>query len=1059
MEKNLSQLGTPGIRTWILPVCLFLLASCGDIKQEQAFSAPLKQFEEELEYSKFLDPPAVYRSFPFYSLNDRLSQDEIAEQVRGFKEAGFGGFYLHGRTGLLTGYFSDEWWKVIDAAVNEATESGLHAWFYDEYNWPSGYAGGIIPRMGPAFRAKCLARLKMDTPMPEGAVVLAEDQNYRYVEYTSPLGNSGFYGTSYVDLLNPEVVREFIKTSYLPYSRRYGASSAQFPPGIFTDEPHIHARYFNRATPHAGVLTWSPVLAGRFQELCGKDLYSYLPLLFTERDNWREIRLNYYRAVALQFEENFSAQISSFCKNNEMVFTGHYLGEDVLEKVRDRIGNAMLHYRNMQQPGMDHLGLTIRNRLITARSLSSAANQYDIPRRLSEIFGISGQNMNFEDRKWLGGWHAVLGVNHYCPHLTLYSMAGLRKRDYPPTFSYHQPYWPYNKHMEDYLGRISYAATVGRYDPQFLVVHPLESEYIKGRDDGEFTSGLLQLMESMQEAHYDYDLGDEQILADTALVENGKLVVGAMAYPNVILPDMISICETTLELLTALAGEGGKLFNAGRFPQFIDGKADSLKLREFRDRVTELPAGSPAAELPGYVSPQITLEGKGSEKIWTHIRRTGQGAIILLYNSSHTEPVRFRVHSELLKDRVLLWDPSGGICYRMAEKDPGGYEVEIPSSSLIWLSAGILDESGIPVLEYSLPGERRTLVSLKGKWQGKRLQPNAITLDFAKYSVDGEDGFSSPEPVIGIMSRLSDKMYSGPMLLRYPVHVTDIPANCSLVVEDPEICESIRVNGGDIAFDYDQFYLDHHFPVSDITGLLMPGFNVIELSLNFVPPVPGSQREEERYGTELESIYLIGDFAVEGYEGELTVESQRNETGDFIPRPVHGFKAFSLISERDMFAGDLTVEGYPFYAGEFELESQFTLDSIGQGKQYFVEFPNTEAIVSRIELNGDPAGTLYWSPFTLDITHALHPGENTLKITLVSSLRNLLGPHHHPKAELTRVGPNSFTGSGGFPDPGGDRNWYDLRLEGGDLKLWTDTYYHIPFGFLEPVEITVSGIH
>lgn len=179
------------------------------------------------------------------------------------------------------------------------------------------------------------------------------------------------------------------------------------------------------------MLSWSPWLEKKFSELNGYSLRDSLALLFTEKGNWRQVRLRYYQAKALLFEESFSRQISHWCADNDLIFTGHFLGEDGLEKIRDRIGNSMLHYRNMQQPGIDHLGLSIDDRLITARNLSSTANQYGKVKRLSELFGISGQNINFTDRQWIAGWHAVLGINHFCPHLTLYSMKGARKRDYP----------------------------------------------------------------------------------------------------------------------------------------------------------------------------------------------------------------------------------------------------------------------------------------------------------------------------------------------------------------------------------------------------------------------------------------------------------------------------------------------------------------------------------------------------------------------------------------------------------------------------------------------------
>jgi hypothetical protein len=227
------------------------------------------------------------------------------------------------------------------------------------------------------------------------------------------------------------------------------------------------------------------------------------------------------------------------------------------------------------------------------------------------------------------------------------------------------------------------------------------------------------------------------------------------------------------------------------------------------------------------------------------------------------------------------------------------------------------------------------------------------------------------------------------------------------------------------------------------------------MELEFSPSIPASSLAKERYGSELESIYLVGDFAVATHQPGTLNNSQRNETGNFQPRVVHQAGSFSLTTEKTQFTGDVSTAGYPFYAGAFELKQSFDLPEKLKNSSYFLELPNCEAIVSVIELNGTVVDTLCWSPYKTEITKALKTGKNELKITLVNSLRNLLGPHHHNKGELIRVGPNSFTGAGGFPDGGGETNWYDLRKTNSKLKIWTDTYHFIPFGLLEPARISV----
>ena len=50
-----------------------------------------------------------YRSLPFWSLNDRLDADKMADQIREMSEKGCGGYFMHARSGLLTDYMGKEW--------------------------------------------------------------------------------------------------------------------------------------------------------------------------------------------------------------------------------------------------------------------------------------------------------------------------------------------------------------------------------------------------------------------------------------------------------------------------------------------------------------------------------------------------------------------------------------------------------------------------------------------------------------------------------------------------------------------------------------------------------------------------------------------------------------------------------------------------------------------------------------------------------------------------------------------------------------------------------------
>lgn len=1016
------------------------------------------EYEQELSFEKFVDPPVAYRSHVFYSLNDRLEPEELKRQIHDFKAAGLGGYYLHSRVGLLTEYLGDDWWTAMDAAVDAALETGLQAYFYDEDRWPSGYAGGLIPLMDEAYRARSLARLELETPLPPGAVELTRDEDYKYVEYAAELGVPGFNGTSFVDLMNPDAVAAFIAVTHEEYVQRY-LDKLPYSFAFFSDEPHIHARYFHSGTPHKGLRSYSPFVRERFLKDFGYDIVDKVALLFEEKGNWREVRLQYQQTVARQFEEAFTRQIAAYCEAHGLKYTGHYLGEESLGKVAERIGNSMLHYRNMQMPGIDLLGMSLDNRLITARSLSSVANQYAIPRRMSELFGISGHNTSFQDRKRIGNWHAINGINHFVPHLTLYSLKGLRKRDYPPTFSYHQPYWAHNALVEDYLGRISYAATIGKYQPQILVLNPLESEYMLGRGEFNFTENVLRRIEALQALNYDYDLGDEEILADLARTEKGKLKVGDMSYDLVMIPDMISLRSSTLKLLEQFIQQGGKVAAVGdRFPEFVDGRSGNERLERLQEACLSWEGEAFEEGLRAALPATVKLSAKQDKEVWSQVRKVEGGHLIMLTNMCDEDKVRFRIESRLFTEDPVLWDPAAGKSYALESDDADGYWLELEPSGLVWLTTGRLsDDARISSSYASLApyeGRPQVVTVFDEDWTLVRHDPNALVLDFARFSLDNGKTWSASEPITGIFDRLADLEYRGKLLLRYEWEAAFKPKSAALAVEQADRYLSISVNGEPLQFSGTDHYVDRGFLSTAVEEFLHVGNNTAELSLDFSPPVPGHSDALVRYGTEIESIYLLGDFAVKGLGHEVHFDTHRNHSGIRPEKPAHRFTAFEVVAESTVTKGDLVPDGYPFYSGSIGLHTSFEMAEVDAEAGYFLELPLSEAMVVEISINGHDLEPMAWAPFRAEIGNFLQEGANALSIRLTNSLRNLLGPHHHSWKEMIRVGPSSFSGNGGFPNPRGVSKWYDVRVDDGKAAYWRDEYYHIPFGFLEAPVLT-----
>ena len=1019
---------------------------------------------DRFDLKEFKNPAATYRSMTFWSLNDSLRADEMRRQLALFKEGGFGGAFFHSRPGLLTPYLSEEWFDMMKVGVDECRKLGLEAWFYDEDKWPSGFAGGLVPRQDEAFHARTLVRVPAGTPVEAPDEILLDDGKHLYVSHVDPMGQPWFNGTSWVDLMNPDMVKAFLDCTYQPYVDRFAGK--KWVMGIFSDEPQVSPRT-DLAVGDAFV-PYSPWMEEAFEKRWGYTMRPHLASLVDEVGDWIRFRLHYYRTVGECMENAFSRQIGEYCAANGLQWTGHYNGEEMPVANMFNQGDLMIQYRHMQVPGIDALGLRYKT-LHNAKVMASVANQYGKKRRVVEIFGISGHNLSLEDRMWLTAWHTNNGLNMFCPHLSHYTIKGIRKYDYPPTFNYQEPYWPYNHLYEDFAARLAYFATAGSTVGEVCVLSTLESDYLErdvhrnypepGTERDVLLESTLQCLNNL---HYNNDIGDEQILSDVGSVAGGCLKVGEMSYHTVILPNLLTIRPSTVALLEKFAVSGGNVLVLGDFPQFVDGVSDTLGgLRAYSTQLT-------LDELGGWLSTHSSqtfrLEGDDAGKIWTHLRKVKGGYTLQLSNNSRHGSVRVKVAVDG-RYKALL-NPLNGEVLAVdgrSESANTAFELEFAPAQTWVLAFGEKPVCRHFDGKYSLPEEQKPVQVLEGPWICRKTDPNALPLDFAAWSTDGGCSWHDPEPVLAIYERFQSlsEIYNGPLLLRYAFEVSALPGSCSLVVEQPWMYKYISLNGKELRFGED-WYVDRYFRISDVTSILHEGQNEVLLSLDFENPVPDSYDPLARYGTEIENVFLIGDFAVSGkLAAEQPTETWRNRLKILNPKPLparfeHG--SFSIGPESEITAYNLTTAGYPFYSGSFVCSTTFGLDSIEEGLCYKISFPRVEAITTGVKVNGKELPTVFCSPWEADVTDALQPGENTVELTLTGSLRNLLGPSHCIGGEFNVLGPATFSGRHSWPNlEPGDDDWYEKRKT-GNTRLWRDDFFCIPFGLIESPELVTEEI-
>jgi hypothetical protein len=233
----------------------------------------------------------------------------------------------------------------------------------------------------------------------------------------------------------------------------------------------------------------------------------------------------------------------------------------------------------------------------------------------------------------------------------------------------------------------------------------------------------------------------------------------------------------------------------------------------------------------------------------------------------------------------------------------------------------------------------------------------------------------------------------------------------------------------------------------EITGALKEGVNSIEVTRFFEPLQKASSILAGLFqnlpGVELESMYLIGDFGVYG-----TIEP--TETGC-----VRFSKHFSIGKEKSDVGREITVMGYPFYAGSVVLENTVYLEQIDKDRRAVLNVADFKACIGHVRINGMYAERLYREPYEVDITGMLKTGENKIEIELINTLRNLLGPYHRPKGELNNCwGDYQWTGEYDKVTRTQYPEWYNYRTP--DMVTWADSYMQLPFG-IEGVKITLYG--
>ncbi|MDX1283899.1 MAG: glycosyl hydrolase, partial [Draconibacterium sp.] len=716
---------------------------------------------EQLE-ANFNDPPAEYRTAPFWVWNNDVSKEDIDYTLTRYKDKGFGGVFLHPRYGMITEYLSDEWFELVAYSLKKAKELDLKLWIYDENSFPSGFAGGHVPAQMPESNSEGVA-LKphyMDVlRIPDEAerpLHIFQKENGEWIEITSKkeseIGKKGEYcvldlndyetskwfgGYSYIDLLKPGVTEKFIEITMPGYEKSIGHEFGNIVPGVFTDEPNTNTR-------RAGPIRYTPDLYEQFEKQWGYKLEPHLMSLITETGEWKKVRHNYQSTILQLFIDRWAKPWYKYTEEKNLLWTGHYW-EHGWPSPKEGPDN-MAMYAWHQQPGIDMLFNSEKERpdqfgnIRNVKELSSVANQFDRHRTLSETYGAAGWELTFEDMKRLGDWEFVLGVNYMNQHLAYISMVGDRKHDFPQSFGTHSPYWGVFRYHTDYFARLSLALSSGHQRNNILVIEPTTTAWMyynptdqENKRMNEVKKKFEPFLKTLEKYQVEYDLGCENIIKDQGRIENGKFVINKAAYDKVILPPGTeNLDKKTFELIKEFVEAGGKVYQVDTEMTFVDGQIQSYDELQSVDSYVVYKGTDKSVLKELAQNPDIEFEDAENINgmVFHHRRELENGQILFLTNFDKTETAEFKV--KVKGKSVLNLDAETGKIEPIAFKKRGGkvnFNVKLypAGSKLLFISREKGEKRKQPVFEKELLETNVSSI--------KKVEPNVLTLDYVELTM------------------------------------------------------------------------------------------------------------------------------------------------------------------------------------------------------------------------------------------------------------------------------------------------------------------------------------
>lgn len=332
-------------------------------------------------------------------------EDETAlrNEIIQMKSVGIDSFIVEARP--HPEYLDEGWWNDLSIIIDQAKKMSMKVWIFDDSDYPSGYANGLIEKYCPEHCKRYLSIRPLDARGPlsdssflvgdwiypeeklvsiiaakqlEGSNIIEETSLTEISEFVQdgvlywdvPEGNWRVFilvntreggephTRGYVNPISKEAVGKFIEFIYEAHYTRFKDDFGETIAGFFSDEPRFgnDPSYDFSLGDETKVLPWSDELMEelRLQKVIEGSIIAKLPLLWYEGDkSTPDVRYVYMDIVSKLFSEDFIGQIHDWCESHKVELIGHVIEEN---GSHSRLGYGPGHFFRAMQ-GFDIAGM------------------------------------------------------------------------------------------------------------------------------------------------------------------------------------------------------------------------------------------------------------------------------------------------------------------------------------------------------------------------------------------------------------------------------------------------------------------------------------------------------------------------------------------------------------------------------------------------------------------------------------------------------------------------------------------------------------------------------